>query len=164
MTFGNDTFYLGITNNKGMEDAEESFNMGMFFYLRHPSKWVHFQTPNTHIRAFLYWGRPPRPQAHLSMQLFFLCDHQHFGLIDTDGHLTLFKKNTLDPHSWVPQFTISKGINTFSKIIDTCVTLSTVLTALDRHFIYHTLYLYLTIIIDNARMHARTHPHPPTHI
>ena len=23
-----------------------------FFYLRRPSKWVHFQTTNTHIRAF----------------------------------------------------------------------------------------------------------------
>ena len=134
--------------------------MGMFFYLRRPSKWVHFQTPNTHIRAFLYWGRPsPRPQANLSMQLFFLCDDQDFGLKDIDGHLTSFKKKTLDPHSWVPQFTISKGINTFSKMIDTCVTLSTMLTALDRNCPYHTLYLHFTLIIYNACTHTPT----PTH-
>ena len=43
-----------LHHNMDMEYAEEPFNMGMFFYLRHPSKWENFQTPNTHIRAFLY--------------------------------------------------------------------------------------------------------------
>ena len=47
----------------GLKYAEEPFNMGMlvFFYLRRPSEWVYFQPPNTHIRAFLYWSRPPPP-------------------------------------------------------------------------------------------------------
>ena len=50
---------LILHHNMGMKYAEEPFNMGMFFYLRRPSKWVHFPTLNTHIRAFLYWSRPP---------------------------------------------------------------------------------------------------------
>ena len=33
--------------------------MGMFFDKRCPSKWVHFPTPNTHIRAF-HTGVAPR--------------------------------------------------------------------------------------------------------
>ena len=46
----------------GMKYAEVPFNMGScFFYLRRPSEWVHFLTPNTHIRAFLYWSCPPPP-------------------------------------------------------------------------------------------------------
>ena len=36
----------------GIKCAEDPFNMGMFFDIRRPSKWVHFQTPNTHILAF----------------------------------------------------------------------------------------------------------------
>ena len=32
-----------------------------FFNVRCPSKWVPFLIPNTHIRAFLYWSRPPPP-------------------------------------------------------------------------------------------------------
>ena len=43
----------------GMKYAEKPFNMGMLFYPRRPSKWVHIQTLNTHIRAFLYWSGPP---------------------------------------------------------------------------------------------------------
>ena len=43
-----------------MKYAEEPYG-SVFFYLRRPSKWVHFQTPNTHIRAFLCWSRPPPP-------------------------------------------------------------------------------------------------------
>ena len=42
--------------------AEEPFNMGMFFYLKRHSKWVHFQTPITHIQAFLYWSHSPHIQ------------------------------------------------------------------------------------------------------
>ena len=33
--------------------------MGMFFDIRRPSLWVHFQTPNTHIRAFHTGVAPP---------------------------------------------------------------------------------------------------------
>ena len=55
---------LILDHNMGMNYAEEPFNMVMFFNLRHPSKWLHFQTPNTHIRAFLYWSAPP-PQGGL---------------------------------------------------------------------------------------------------
>ena len=36
----------------GIKCAEDPFNMGMFFDIRRPSLWVHFQTPNTHIRPF----------------------------------------------------------------------------------------------------------------
>ena len=43
----------------GMDCAEDPFNMGMFYNSRCHSKWVCFQIPNTHIRAFLYWSRPP---------------------------------------------------------------------------------------------------------
>ena len=51
---------LILDHTMGMKYAEEPFNMGGFFYyLRRPSKWVHFQTPNTHIKAFLYWSLPP---------------------------------------------------------------------------------------------------------
>ena len=39
--------------------AEDPFNMGMFFDIRPPSLWVHFQTPNTHIRAFCTGVAPP---------------------------------------------------------------------------------------------------------
>ena len=41
--------------------AEDPFNMGMFFDIRPPSLWVHFQTPNTHIRAFCTGVAPPPP-------------------------------------------------------------------------------------------------------
>ena len=43
----------------GMDCAEDPFNMGMFYNSRCHSKWVCFQIPNTHIRASLYWSRPP---------------------------------------------------------------------------------------------------------
>ena len=43
----------------GMNCAGDPFNMGMFYYSRFHSKWVCFQIPNTHIRASLYWSRPP---------------------------------------------------------------------------------------------------------
>ena len=36
----------------GIKCAEDPFNMGMFFDIRHPSLWLHFQTKDTHIRAF----------------------------------------------------------------------------------------------------------------
>ena len=52
-------FSLILHHNVGMKYAKEPFNMGMFFNLRRPSKWVHFQTPNKHIWAFLYLSRPP---------------------------------------------------------------------------------------------------------
>ena len=55
---------LILDHNMSMNYAEEPFIMGMFFYLRRPSKWVNFQTPNTHIRAFLYWSRPPTPGSY----------------------------------------------------------------------------------------------------
>ena len=41
-----------------MNCAEDPFNMGVFYNSRSHSKWVYFQIPNTHIRAFLYWSRP----------------------------------------------------------------------------------------------------------
>ena len=44
--------------------------MGMF-YARCHSKWVHFQIPDTHIRALLYWSRPPVWNGHL---LTDICD------------------------------------------------------------------------------------------
>ena len=51
----------------GMKYAEEAFNMVFFFpYQRRPSKWLHFQTLNTHIRAFLYWSRP-WPGSHSTL-------------------------------------------------------------------------------------------------
>ena len=48
----------------GMKYAEKPFNMGMLFYPRRPSKLVHIQTLNTHIRAFLYRSRPPPPRGN----------------------------------------------------------------------------------------------------
>ena len=49
-----------------MNCAEDPFNMGMFYNSRCHSKWVCFQIPNTHIRALLYWSRPPgRKMRHL---------------------------------------------------------------------------------------------------
>ena len=33
----------------------------MFYNSRSYSKWVYFQIPNPHIRAFLYWSPPPPP-------------------------------------------------------------------------------------------------------
>ena len=52
-------FSLILHHDMGMKYVEKPFNMGMYFYLRRPSKWVHFQAPYTHFRAFLYWSRPP---------------------------------------------------------------------------------------------------------
>ena len=43
----------------GIKCAEDPFNMGMFFAIRCPSLSVHFQTPNTHIRAFHTGVAPP---------------------------------------------------------------------------------------------------------
>ena len=43
----------------GINCEEDPFNMCMFYNLRCHSKWVCFRIPNTHIRAFLYWSRPP---------------------------------------------------------------------------------------------------------
>ena len=57
-------FSLILHHNMGMKYAEKPFNMGticLLFYLRRPSKWLHFQTPNTHILAFVYWRPPPPP-------------------------------------------------------------------------------------------------------
>ena len=59
MTFGMIHFSLILHHNMGMKYAEQPFNMAIFFYLRRLSKWLHFQTLNTHIREFLYWSRPP---------------------------------------------------------------------------------------------------------
>ena len=50
-----------------------SLNMGknlcwvlyIITYKRRPSKWVHIQTLNTHIRAFLYWSRPPGSEPNI---------------------------------------------------------------------------------------------------
>ena len=45
-----------------MKYAEETLQNGfVFFHRRHPSEWVHFQTPNTHIQAYLYAGVLPPP-------------------------------------------------------------------------------------------------------
>ena len=49
-------FNLILHHNMGMKYAEDPFNMGMFFDLRHPSKWVHFQTPTTHTAGHFYTG------------------------------------------------------------------------------------------------------------
>ena len=56
-------FSLILQHNMRMKYAEEPFNMqyGYFFCLKRPSKWVHFQTRNTHIRAFFYTGVAPPP-------------------------------------------------------------------------------------------------------
>ena len=43
----------------GIKCAEDPFNMGTFFDIRPPSFWIHFQTPNTHIRAFCTGVVPP---------------------------------------------------------------------------------------------------------
>ena len=52
-------FSLILHHNMGIKCAEDPFNMGMFFDIRPPSLWVHFQTPNTHIRAFHTGVAPP---------------------------------------------------------------------------------------------------------
>ena len=54
-------FSLILHHNMGIKCAEDPFNMGMFFDIRCPSLWVHFQTPNTHIRAFHTGVAPPPP-------------------------------------------------------------------------------------------------------
>ena len=58
-----------------MKYAEEPVHMGMLFYLRCASKWVHFQTPNTNIQAFLYWmgggglcALPPPPLKYSNQE------------------------------------------------------------------------------------------------
>ena len=52
---------LILPSKMGRNHAEHPFNMGMFYNSRCHSKWVCFQIPNTHIRAFLYWSCPPPP-------------------------------------------------------------------------------------------------------
>ena len=57
-------FSLTLHHNMGMKYAEEPFNIGIFF-LRKPSfKMGTFSDPNTYIRAFLYWSRPPPPGSN----------------------------------------------------------------------------------------------------
>ena len=63
----------------GMKYVEESFNMGMIFYLKCPSKWVPFQTPNTHIRAFLYWSRQSLSPKKALVALYILGVNGHKG-------------------------------------------------------------------------------------
>ena len=47
--------HFSLILHHNMEYAEElTFNTDNIFYLRRPWNWVHFQTPNTHIRPFLY--------------------------------------------------------------------------------------------------------------
>ena len=41
--------------------VEDPVTMGMLYHSRCPLKWVDFQIPNTHSRAFSYWSRPPPP-------------------------------------------------------------------------------------------------------
>ena len=56
---------LILHHNMGIKYADEPFNMGIFFFLPKASfKWVHFQTSNTHIRAFLYWSHPPGVEVY----------------------------------------------------------------------------------------------------
>ena len=55
--------------------TEERFNMGMLFYLRRPSKWVYFQTPNTQIRAFFIMEWPPGLAVSLHCSLYKKCVH-----------------------------------------------------------------------------------------
>ena len=54
----------------GIKCAEDPFNMGMFFDIRHPSLWVYFQTLNTHIQAF-HTG--VAPLNSLEWTTFFHC-------------------------------------------------------------------------------------------
>ena len=61
---------LVLDNNMGMKYAEEPFNMDIL-YLRRPSKWVHFQTPYTHIQAF-YTG-VAIPGTHLTLYYHTQC-------------------------------------------------------------------------------------------
>ena len=55
--------------NMSIKYAEDPFNMGMFFDIRPPSLWVHFQTP-THIRAFCTGVAPPGPPGPETYALF----------------------------------------------------------------------------------------------
>ena len=48
----------------GIKCAEDPFNMCMFFDIMPPSFWVHYQTPNTHIRAFCTVAPPPGVSFH----------------------------------------------------------------------------------------------------
>ena len=79
-----------------MNCAEHPFNMGMFYNSRCHSKWVCFQIPNTHIRAFLYWSRPPglatyrclSPTPHnffklvaVGLHYFYLAAYHCFSLL-----------------------------------------------------------------------------------
>ena len=54
----------------GMNCAEDPFNMGMFYNSRSHSNRIYFQIPNTHIRAFLYWSRPPPPRENATSLTF----------------------------------------------------------------------------------------------
>ena len=47
----------------GINCAEDPFNIGMLYDSRCHSKRVYFEIPNTHIRAFSYWSRPPGRQC-----------------------------------------------------------------------------------------------------
>ena len=57
-------FSFILHHDMGIKYAEDPFNMGMFFDIRRPSLCVHFQTPNTHIRAFHTGDTPPGLETH----------------------------------------------------------------------------------------------------
>ena len=59
-------FSLIVHHNMGMQRNPSIWVCFFFFYLGRPSKWVHLQTPNTHIRAFLYWSSNPPPPPGVS--------------------------------------------------------------------------------------------------
>ena len=68
-----------------------------FFYLRRPSKDVHFQTPNTHIRAFCTGVAPPPPA--LGGQTAPIANHirvlSGMCLKGTDANQTAFCEHVL---------------------------------------------------------------------
>ena len=64
-----------LHHNMGIKYVQEPFNVGMCIYLRRPSKWVHFQTPNTQIRAFLYWCHPLGSKPYTYSHVFSLTSH-----------------------------------------------------------------------------------------
>ena len=68
---------LILDHNMGMKYAEEPFNMPMFFGLRRPSKWVHFQTPNTHLGIFILESLPPPPGGSSPWSNLNMCLHKY---------------------------------------------------------------------------------------
>ena len=50
----------------GIKCADDPFNMGMFFNLRRPSKWVHFKPP-TQTSGHFILGSPPWDRCQVGL-------------------------------------------------------------------------------------------------